>query len=565
MSSAANDKRGKLEEEFSNRMYDAESSPSQDLWARIDHELTVQENGTYKKNAAFYRQLAAACIILLLLAGGVGAWYFSNPDGTGQQMATVAPATNPGLAATVSTPSEEETAGAVAATAQGTAGNTAATPAPEKAAANLTETTPVAPEGMATASSSAVRRSEGTALTSIPLPPSAAGNAPVAKEAAGSLAVAESNIPETADRENPIRLSRTLSQTIAALSAIEQKAGNKATLLQQSVAATGTEAKATEDFKKLNEQVMAHAKRMEEEQKAKLLAFNEETTGKKEAKKEKSEKSSRWSLGMAYAPGYFEQNIGLPDQDMSAASRLAMDPGVTRVSSISNSYMEEARDEYVENADPGFSYGFEIKTGVKLGKKLKLLTGLGFLQNTTRSKSSFLVQQSGGFASANGLVSGPSTAFAPSLTSDFAQNAPFVVKIPEYKVNHRYRYLTVPVEMQYQGNIGKDWFWYGGAGVAANVLVQATILTSAEGVKDVEYNLQDDSPYRRLQWSGRMSGGVGKRLADNMSVTIGPEFRSYFNTLLAEPENSQAQQGRPYAVGLNMAVNYDLSGGKKSR
>lgn len=566
MSSAANDKRGKLEEEFSNRMYDAESSPSQDLWARIDHELTVQENGAYKKHAAFYRQLAAACIILLLLAGGMGAWYFSNPAGTGQQMATVAPATSPAPAATLSTPSEEGAGGAIAATTQGAARNENAAPASGKAAANTTETTPAAPATMGAASNTTAPRRESAATAGTPLPQPEAGNVPVTEATAGSLAVAESNTPEAIKKEAPVNLSRPLRQTITALSAIEQKAGNKSTLLQQSFAPTGTEAKATDDFKKLNEQVMAHAKRMEEEQKAKLLAFNEETASKKESKKENSEGSSRWSLGMAYAPGYFDQNIGLPEQDMSSASRLAMAPGVTQISSISNSYMEEAREEYVENTDPGFSFGFEIKTGIKLGKKLKLLTGLGFLQNTTRSRSSYLVQQpGGGYASANGYISGPSTVFVPSLSADFAGSSLFVVKIPEYKVNHRHRYLTVPVELQYQGNIGKDWFWYSGAGVAANLLVQTTILTSAEGVNDVEYDLQDDSPFRRMQWSGRMSGGVGKRLADNMSITVGPEFRSYFNTLLAEPENSQAQQGRPYAVGLNMAVNYDLSGGKKSR
>ena len=113
--------------------------------------------------------------------------------------------------------------------------------------------------------------------------------------------------------------------------------------------------------------------------------------------------------------------------------------------------------------------------------------------------------------------------------------------------------------------MGKDWFWYGGAGVAANILLQTTILASASDVSDVEYDVNENSPFRKLQWSGNVSAGVGKRLANNISVTLGPEFRSYFTTLLAEPEHTQAPQGRPYTIGVNMAVNYELGSGKKSR
>ncbi|RDV15664.1 PorT family protein [Pontibacter diazotrophicus] len=571
MSSAANDKRGKLEEEFQSRMYDAEASPSQHLWDRIDHELTVQENGAYKQHAGFYRQLAAACITLLLLAGGLGAWYFSSPAGTEQPIATVAPATNSGPAATLSAPSEEaEMAGAVAATTTPPKQAERKAPAPGATEINPAAPAPAALGAIAEASSTTSRSKTGvTDATALPQPD--AGNDPVAEMAAVTLTIAETKTPdaveEAVEKENPLILSRSLRQTIAALSATEQQAGNSPALLQQPFAAKGAEAKATDDFRKLNEQVMAHAKRMEEEQKARLLAYNEAAASKKDSEKENSKGNSRWSLGMAYAPGYFNQNIGSSGQDMSAASdQMSLMPSSSSSASISSLYMDEAREEYAENADPGFSFGFEAKTGFKLGKKLKLLTGLGFLQNTTRSRSSYMVQESLGNSYARGFnSSGPSTVFIPSISSNLAADSLYVTRTPEYKVNQRHRFLTVPVGLQYEGNMGKDWFWYGGAGVAANILLQTTILASSAEVEDVAYDLQDDSPFRKLQWSGNVSGGVGKRLGGNMSVTVGPEFRSYFNTLLAETENAPLPQGRPYAVGLNMAVNYELNAGKKSR
>jgi hypothetical protein len=150
----------------------------------------------------------------------------------------------------------------------------------------------------------------------------------------------------------------------------------------------------------------------------------------------------------------------------------------------------------------------------------------------------------------------------PSISSGFASDSLHVAKTSEYNVNYRYRHLTIPVGLQYEGNINNDWFWYGGAGVAANILVQTTILASASDVRDVDYDTGENSPFRKLQWSGNVSAGVGKRLANNLSVTVGPEFRSYFDTLLANPENALAPQGKPYTMGLNLAVNYELSSRK---
>lgn len=118
--------------------------------------------------------------------------------------------------------------------------------------------------------------------------------------------------------------------------------------------------------------------------------------------------------------------------------------------------------------------------------------------------------------------------------------------------------------MQYEGQLSKDWFWFAGGGVAANILLQTSILASASDVNDIDYGVSDDnSPFRKLQWSGNVTAGLGKRLSNNLSVTIGPEFRGYFDTLLSSPEKAHAPQGKPYTMGLNMAVNYDLGPGRR--
>ena len=69
MSSANKKEYGELEQSMWRRFQDAEAMPDPEVWARIDHELTLLENAKYKRRVLFYRQLAAACFVLFILAG----------------------------------------------------------------------------------------------------------------------------------------------------------------------------------------------------------------------------------------------------------------------------------------------------------------------------------------------------------------------------------------------------------------------------------------------------------------------------------------------------------------
>ncbi|WP_460880831.1 outer membrane beta-barrel protein [Pontibacter rugosus] len=227
--------------------------------------------------------------------------------------------------------------------------------------------------------------------------------------------------------------------------------------------------------------------------------------------------------------------------------------------------MAEAREEYIEEIEPGFSFGVEVKTGFKIGKKWKLLSGLGFTQNTARSKSSYVIEQFQNEPNRSGKVSaGPSAIFLSSLDNSLLADSVRVGKTDKYNVHYRYRHLTVPAGIQYEGKLSNDWFWFAGGGVAANILLESAVLASSAEVRDSEYTLSDEeSPFRKLQWSGNVTAGVGKRLSNNISVAVGPAFKGYLSSMLANPDRTNASQGRPYNIGLNMAVNYDLGAGSR--
>lgn len=541
-------------------MYDAEASPPADLWARIDHDLTVQENALYKKRVVFYRQLAAACLALLLLAGGFAAFYLSGGPAPGHTIAAVQPE-KPASDAVVerqetvpaepAAPRNETSALALAATPeerkQATVQRAGSTEglgeAKRNAAALVQERKATSTAGlvrMALAQEIEARSEEGGSVE------------PLARGPKVEIGVAMSNLLYGSARQ--------------AIAAVPKDDFNKDKA--SSFAASGANPAGEKGFLELNKQVMDRVKAVEKDQEEMLLAFSKEaeTTGKKDGQENSSE-SDRWSLGMAYMPSFFDQNVGISGQRMGiASSRMGLMPSDFSAVTASESRMDEARKEFSENTEPGFSFSFEVKTGFKLANKLKLLAGLGFSQNSARSRSSYVIEQFWDQPESGERVSpGPTTIFLPSISTNFATDSINVAKTDAFTVNYRYRHLIVPVGLQYEGKLGKEWFWYTGGGVAANILMGTTIMASTADVKDVNYDVGDESPFRKLQWSGNVSAGVGKRLSNNMSVTVGPEFRGYFDTLLANPEQAQAPQGRPYTVGLNMGVNYDLGKDKNSK
>ncbi len=571
MSSAANDKRGHLESEFQRRMHDAEASPSPDLWARIDHDLTIQESKHYKGRMVWYRQLAAACFVLFILAGalltytykttgsidaGIAAMQLNTETGgAAAEMATTGAApVAPGMAESATSALEQS----MAAAAEVTTAPLSDAVAVAKATINRTDTKQAVEQSINTNASGDYRRvqSAGTAqynlhaTTDKPSAAIAAGQSSYGGNATGS----ETNHSSHPAAKSLFDIGRPFFQTARqAITAVPPAFRNTA---DQSMA---TETGRTRSLVELSQKAVTDYLSKEEKTAEQTLALNgpvAESTGKadQEAKKE-----GRWSLGLGYAPSYFNQNIQMPGQMMGTVSRYSLLAGGPDKSAQTSENMNEARDEFEANTDPAFSYAAEVKAGLRLGKKIKLLAGLGFTQNTARTKSSYIIKQFLFKPGTDERVEMPgTTVFLPSLNNNFTTDSLSVSKTDKFYVNYRYRHITVPVGLQYEGNISNNWFWYTSGGVAANFLIETTVMASTSEVKDVQYDHNDNSPFRKVQFSGNVSAGFGKRISNAVSVTAGPEFRGYLNSLLAEPDKALAPQGNPYTIGVNMSVNYNL-------
>ncbi|WP_242926635.1 outer membrane beta-barrel protein [Pontibacter vulgaris] len=582
MSSADKQKHGNLEQEFWRRLHDAEAQPAPDIWSRIDHELTVQENSKYKNRLVFYRQLAAACIALLMVAGAAFFYHF-------RQDALTSTGLQPGIASNTATAAPEKTLKSEAVPEQESIN-------PQQsidAVSSINNATPVTEQSI----NSSV--SESIAIADVPSQNVASQNSQLGNYASNSTAASFQKQKESAYTSNSLVDTRSIGApkpqvntetsvpnsmiTVGATLATDESTlvqPQQNTLFPSASRAIAAVPSSINSYYKtaaqqlllnpdansnaaqsIDKQLQQGNKNLQKQNEALVLALNKEAGGGSE--KDVAGGNSRWNVSMAYAPSYFEQNIGLPERMMVAVNQRSFAAKGPSISSATSDNMEEARDEFAKNTKPAFSYSVDVKAGFKLKNKLKLLTGLGYSQNTARTKTNYVIKQFL-FKPYSGERSqlAPSTVFLPSLNNNFTTDSISVARTKNaFDVDYRYEFLTLPLGLQYEGNITKKWYWYAAGGMAANFLMKASIDADTKEVQSVAYSKESESPFRRMQFSGNMSMGVGKRISDVVTVSFGPEMRSFLSTLIENPDKAVATQGKPYSLGLNMAVNYQL--GKK--
>ncbi|NEM96723.1 hypothetical protein [Pontibacter burrus] len=550
MSSANNKEYGELEQSMWRRFQDAEAMPDPDVWSRIEHTLVIQENAKYKKRLLFYRQLAAACFVLFILAGSALLMHFKQD----QEHATLATAQREQTTINeadlpVTMPAQEQTIAA-------------ATPAKVPAQPEVTPSaveTIVSDELIYNAHPADEVKSQEPTYSlgnTIAANSTATIDAPQTTDMgtiAGSTKSSSTVIggyPETAKgtiarQENYMPASQAIAavpDSYTSPSAINPLLRRNATL-----GTYDTDKLATDN---VNKPEVA-------------LALN--TPGADNKQEKTAGSNSRWNLGMAYGSSYFDQNIAIPGYTITPPRIMIVpDPTVARqppgpsISAESEENMRDARIEFEENTQAAMSFNVDVRTGFRIGKRLKLLSGLGYSQNSSKTKTNYIVEQFIFKPRTNERSKlQPTTVFLPSLHT-FTTDSISVTKTKEpFDVDYSYQMLSIPVGLQVEGNLSQKWYWYAMGSTAVNFLMQTAIKAANPEISDVTYRFTDDSPFRRVHFSGNVGLGLGARISDAVSISFGPVFRTFFNSMLTD-DNAVATQGRPYTIGLNMGINYKL-------
>ncbi|MEJ8757920.1 hypothetical protein WG947_12975 [Pontibacter sp. H259] len=555
MSSADKKEYGELEQSMWRRFQDAEAMPDPDVWSRIDHELTLLENAKYKKRVLFYRQLAAACFTLFILAGAALLLHFKQDKEQALLAAgdTLQPAANSTTANASTSIASSQTLTEANKTKSATIGtqpaqaytpdNTAGTQAIAQASGN-NYTYSGDDNGYTSGGNAPVtyrKRNYNTGSGNPGASVTESGSQYSGTQLAATTGNTTTGVLTDAQGQGYV----PASQAIANVPDNYSSSGILNPLLRRN-AQVGTIAS---DIS--TQEVIAAQKQSELS-----LALNNPADTEKQ---EKASSSSRWNMGMGVTSSYFTQNVDIPEQRLMAMNKRSIGTQTGPIISADTEVnLIDAYKEFEENTQAANSINFDAKAGLRVGKRIKMLAGLGYSKNTSKTRTSYIVEQ---FVfnprTSERAKLNPTTVFLPSLHT-FTTDSVSVVKTKQpFNVDYSYQMLSVPLGVQVEGAVGQKWFWYAHGGGAANLMLQSTVKADNPEIATVSYGPADDSPFRKVQFSGNVGLGLGKRLSNAVSVSVGPEYRHFFSSLLAS-EYANAKQGKPYTIGVNMSINYML-------
>lgn len=517
-----------MEDIFRNGFAGNEAPPPSRIWENVDRELELHR---YKKQAVWYRSMAAA-FLLLLVSAGIVLWQQSS-DGvvTGGNLALQNSQTGSGLPPAGG---EKEVTTPVAAQ------EPKAQPTPKQLAAVSGEFS-VKESQNRESFKPAAREQERLSFTS----PAGREKRRVPSSNPSSLALEEGNRPEPTQEGN--RGERSTPEDNG--TTFQQR--GRQSLLNQPVPALAGGALGRSDS---GATAPVRSILVQKEAEGAALALTQEVTGTPTPEKEAG-KLNRWSVTMAYSPQYAYAPVKLANSSPVGANvSLAQPQSVQQY--------QQAVEEYNNSYKPVYSYSTTVGASYRINEKWQVESGLMYTQQEATTTHSYLVYGGGAtLASMPGnLYSGSASnkgtpLMSNALQPEAAARLLYVAPTERYTTRYKYQQVGLPVRLAYRINLNKAYALISG-GVNMNVLVQSSIIPQTNQVEAVRFGLNDqDSPYRSLQWATATSLGIGYDVNRKMSILVAPEFIYSLTPLVRDHH----QQVNPYQLGVNIGGRWRLT------
>lgn len=499
-------------EEAWRRAFDGASQPPDDaLWGRIERQLPPERG---RRRPVAWVWYAAASLLALLLAGGLGWWAGreSSPEST--------PASS--LATSTTKPSVHglETTPSVAAESTHRISPMTKTPESESSSSSIASTedrvrtksalTDLQP-GVKTRQRGFSEKTPGDAPVNVPLPgqtdPGASGVEPsrLATRPAGRAATEESVALNTADAQpNPAGQPNAVAEA------------------NQSVSTPSTFTAPTNRTADFLTTRSTRPLRLRFGPLGMPLVLPEPDDDRPAAAQPAAERRFYVSLGAS--PTSFDPNIQLRSSLVSAvASNTANYANLgTNVRSANDAATSSAALSYRVGGRLGWrvSRRWSLESGLEyLDGQSNLRSGLVLLDRNTSAASS-LLENALGNKSASPAPNGLSANY--DLFGLTNQNA-FVPR--ETRLRNRYQYVSVPLQLGYRLWPEKRVEGILNAGLSGDFFLNNTLAPMGDAsLQPVNYT-NADGVYRRLLWSGLAGAGLRYRLAPRWGLLLNGSYR----------------------------------------
>jgi hypothetical protein len=553
-SSAEDNKRNRrVEDVFREGFEDAQVPPAARLWDNLDQALENQELKHYRKQAFWYRSVAAACLLLLLTAGAFLWQQDQSLFGTGQGSLANAPSST-------TTPSEQSASAKQdesleSAPEESTTGNSVFGSISGKQAKNeVASNAPSAKSGKELLSAPVEGRStrlSGSTTDKV------AANAP---QRGRSSSVASSRRGE--DRRDQLAVasitqnsgkaatgkeaSRITGETITTLE--NALAKQPLTTSVASLATSNTSAVNTSDSL-LNSRVATVL--YQGDGNSLQMAKVEVAPSASAIQPDKKTMQKGWIVSLAYTPMYAYAPISVGE----APSRQGMK--MSEEQQLMYEQYDLALEEYRDSYSPSYSYSAKVGAGYQINDHWQIESGFMYGHNEATTTHSFLITKASGMRinSLVPFVNKPEPIVKVAFEPELVNNLEAVTPTEQYQTRYKYQQIGVPLRIAYRKSISKVFAFVSG-GVNLNLLLNNRIESDNPDVQAKRYHYKDEaSPFRAWQWAAATSAGIGYQVNRKMSLMVAPELTYSFSSALKESQT----QTDPYQVGVSIGGKYRLS------
>lgn len=498
---------------------DAEVQPSAQLWKNIESDLNATENAKFKRGLLFYRTLAAAAVAGLVI---LGIYTWSDEFSPGKQEIAVSEQQNADSDNNTSKAETEESVENV--------NEPESMVGPSEAVDATAALAEAVDKGTA-------KESEASAIT---------GNT-LSKQAESTTA--ENKSVSKGDQEIN---QQALTQSVAANKTDVTDNASETGENIQSVAADKDDARALHPFEKplltgmVNKQGIDDSALLHKDLKEPIDEIYPIPIMPKDRKKDFQ---PTFFAGLNLSTDYFNPNyqaqageaIVTPnaffaDQNQEAVYNLG-GGSYTRMSAADGNLGEE------NTARLSFSYG--VNFGMALSEHWIIESGLAYSKYNTSTQTSATFQG----------ISADET-YPLSIANNGVKNLQQLssVRYEETQLTNTFDFVAVPMKIGYNLSFDRINIVFG-TGVAANFLLQNSISDDAGRLNEVTIKPDESSPFRKVYYSGILSGGIHYQLMEKYSFSITPSYNFSISSLTKSESNFMSL---PYTFGIDFGIRYQF-------
>jgi len=530
------DKRSAFEEQWKDAFEGAEVTPSADLWKNIDNQLTMQENGKYRKGFIFYRAVAAACIICLL---GLGYYTWQTDLETTEKGLVTQQESSQNQQATDTAEKDKALALKQSESAEDM-GNTAAqdvdpdlSEQPSLAYQKPAETTKE--QGRTTGSQDLSAASSTFSGSELALSSNKQEEGLLSGRTTSS-ATSEAHGQNSNQKSQDATVDKALPQNKLSMgNTIAAYAENLADAALSYVSSLGPALS--------EEPLLSWAKDIDRLYRVPQSSSNEE----------REQERTRFFAGLNLATSYFDPNFST-----STNSTLEMaSPDLSPMYNFSGSGGELAKDHRTMEASsvpvesglentPQLSLSYGVDLGLMLGERLSLESGLDFGKLSSTTQTSWVVED---FQQGERIP-----LLATNVKASAEANTKTQYVSEKQQLTNSFSFLSIPLKLGY--HLGGEKVKFNmSSGVAANFFLNNELSDQSGQLNTVNISSDGESPFRSVYYSGIVSGGVNYKLARHYALSLSPYYNFSLGSLTESGNNFSSQ---PNSFGLDFGLRYNF-------